>query len=157
MTGLLTIHAPARTDRPSDAAAGARAALREQVARLERDLAAYPVAGDHERPRPARMLGLADLERVRDDLVERVHAARSAAAERAEREREARDRLEAMLADPAAHPGERVRLADLGLPGCGSYRVRPRYGLLGMLRGWWVVKLSSGCPLPGYTGKRSSF
>jgi hypothetical protein len=27
--------------------------------------------------------------------------------------------------------------------------VRPRLGLIGMLMGWWQVKLSSGCPLPG--------
>jgi hypothetical protein len=26
--------------------------------------------------------------------------------------------------------------------------VRPRLGLIGMLMGWWQVKLSSGCPLP---------
>jgi hypothetical protein len=25
--------------------------------------------------------------------------------------------------------------------------VRPRLGLIGMLCGWWQVKLSSGCPL----------
>jgi hypothetical protein len=25
--------------------------------------------------------------------------------------------------------------------------VRPRLGLIGMLAGWWHVKLSSGCPL----------
>jgi hypothetical protein len=25
--------------------------------------------------------------------------------------------------------------------------VRPRLGLIGMLMGWWQVKLSSGCPL----------
>ncbi len=27
------------------------------------------------------------------------------------------------------------------------WHVRPRYGLLGMLMGWWRVKISSGCPL----------
>jgi hypothetical protein len=144
MTGLLT-----RTTTGVDRAAG-RADLRAQVARLERELAAYPVAGQSTRPRVRprpRLLDLAALERARDDLVERLRRARLEAAERARAEAAAAARLEAMLADPAAHPGERVRLADLGLPGCGAYEVRPRAGLLGMLRGWWVVKLSSGCPL----------
>ena len=31
--------------------------------------------------------------------------------------------------------------------GCGVYQVRPRLGIIGMLAGWWHVKLSSGCPL----------
>jgi hypothetical protein len=53
-----------------------------------------------------------------------------------------------MLADPAAHRWERVTREDLGEPGCGGWHVRPRAGLLGMLAGWWEVKLSSGCPLP---------
>jgi hypothetical protein len=51
-----------------------------------------------------------------------------------------------MLADPAAHRWARVPLAALGEPGCGAYVVRPRLGLIGMLAGWWEVKLSSGCP-----------
>jgi hypothetical protein len=51
-----------------------------------------------------------------------------------------------MLADPHAHRFEVVRRADLGEPGCGAYAVRPAFGLLGMLFGWWCVKLSSGCP-----------
>lgn len=29
----------------------------------------------------------------------------------------------------------------------GVWQVRPRLGLIGMLAGWWHVKLSSGCPL----------
>ena len=37
--------------------------------------------------------------------------------------------------------------ADIGEPGCGVWQVRPRLGLIGMLMGWWEVKLSSGCPL----------
>ncbi len=51
-----------------------------------------------------------------------------------------------MLADPATYRHARVALRELGLPGCGSYVVRPRLGLVGMLAGWWEVKLSSGCP-----------
>jgi hypothetical protein len=54
--------------------------------------------------------------------------------------------LERMLADPPAHRWARVPLAALEEPGCGAYVVRPRLGLIGMLAGWWEVKLSSGCP-----------
>jgi hypothetical protein len=41
----------------------------------------------------------------------------------------------------------RVANRDLGENGCGVWQVRPRLGLIGMLMGWWQVKLSSGCPL----------
>jgi hypothetical protein len=51
-----------------------------------------------------------------------------------------------MLADPRAHKWERVTRAELGEPGCGDWHVRPRFSLLGLLAGWWEVKLSSGCP-----------
>jgi hypothetical protein len=54
--------------------------------------------------------------------------------------------LEAMYADPPAHKWRRLTNADLGRPGCTTYHVRPRAGLLGMLMGWWVVKISGGCP-----------
>ena len=55
--------------------------------------------------------------------------------------------MEEMLADPAAHPWVRVSHADIGEPGCRDWHVRPRFGLLGMLAGWWRVVVSSGCPL----------
>jgi hypothetical protein len=55
--------------------------------------------------------------------------------------------LERILLDPAAHRFARVSCRDLGEPGCGVWQVRPRLGLIGMLMGWWQVKLSSGCPL----------
>ena len=54
--------------------------------------------------------------------------------------------LEDMYADPPAHKWRRLTNADLGRPGCTTYHVRPRAGLLGMLMGWWVVKISGGCP-----------
>jgi hypothetical protein len=41
-----------------------------------------------------------------------------------------------------------VTNADVGEPGCRDWHVRPRFGLLGMLAGWWRVVVSSGCPLP---------
>jgi hypothetical protein len=136
----------------------ARRSLRTQIARLERRLGAIegsdPLSGGDSRglipspPRLApRLLGLGELERVRDGMLVRLRRAEEAAAEAAAAQAAARARLEAMRADPAAHRGERVALAELGLPGCGSWYVRPRRGLLAMLAGWWEVKLSSGCPL----------
>jgi hypothetical protein len=132
-----------------DAEAAARRDLRDQIARLERELA-VAVAAAFPRREPAtgrarsasalagpRLLGLGELEAVRDELAARIAAlAQPPAAER----------LAAMRADPAAHRWERVDGAELGEPGCRHWQVRPRLGLIGMLAGWWHVKLSSGCP-----------
>jgi hypothetical protein len=63
-----------------------------------------------------------------------------------------RVRLERMLLEPAKYRFARISCADLGQPGCGVWQVRPRLGLIGMLMGWWEVKLSSGCPLAGGRG-----
>jgi hypothetical protein len=52
-----------------------------------------------------------------------------------------------MRLEPGRYRWVRVHAADLGEPGCQSWQVRPRLGLLGMLMGWWRVKHSSGCPL----------
>jgi hypothetical protein len=59
-----------------------------------------------------------------------------------------------MLLEPGRDHWAQVSAADLGEPGCQRWQVRPRLGLLGMLMGWWRVKLSSGCPLA--TGNRRS-
>jgi hypothetical protein len=141
----------------SDAAAerAARASLRDQIARLDRELATIVTATlprlDPGPPGPSlagpRVLGLGDLERERDRLVERVGTLRAAAAGQAARQHVAHEELERMLADPPAHKWRRLRNADLGRPGCTTYHVRPRAGLLGMLMGWWQVKVSGGCPL----------
>jgi hypothetical protein len=133
----------------------ARTALRGQIAKLERDLAdALAGARPGEVPaepgvrlRGPRLLDLGDLERVRDELSDRLAHARRRAAERAEREAAARLRLERLLLDPGRYRRVRISQAELGEPGCGVYRVRPRLGALGMLAGWWRVTLSSGCPL----------
>ena len=134
----------------------ARRALRDQIARLEAQLAdcvatalstreavPFAVVGAHG----PRVLGIAELERVRDDLADRLADARRALTERGLAQERARTRLERMLLAPGRHKFERVAAAELGEGGCGVYQVRPRLGLIGMLAGWWHVKLSSGCPL----------
>jgi hypothetical protein len=120
----------------------------------ERGSALFPHVRDADVAPPARgrgprMLGLGELERVRDDLAERVRRARVVVAERAELEAESRALLEEMLRDPAGYRHVYLPLSDLGEPGCGAYQVKPRLGLIGMLAGWWHVKVSSGCPRPG--------
>ncbi len=133
----------------------ARRSLRAQIARLERGLSeafitAYAMGVielPEERRSEPRLLDLGELERIRDQLAERLHAARITIAERAEIQDANRLRLERMLLEPAKHPFERVARRDVGQPGCGVWQVRPRLGLIGMMMGWWQVKLSSGCPL----------
>jgi hypothetical protein len=134
--------------------AAARRTLRDQIARLERELSTVVVSTyprlDPGPPLPSlggpRLLSLGELERVRDGLAGRLSAMSAAAAEQEARQALAERELEGMLADPPAHRWERLTAADLGRPGCGTYHVRPRAGLLGMLMDWWVVKISSGCP-----------
>jgi hypothetical protein len=135
----------------------ARRTLREQIARLEGELAdafatAFPrTEVDVRVPAPARrgprVLSLGDLEAQRDALQDRLRETRARLEERGEREERGRIALEKMLADPRRHKWARLHRADIGQGGCGAYQVRPRLGLVGMLAGWWHVKLSSGCPL----------
>ena len=138
----------------------ARRSLRRQIAKLESEFAdafvtAYPMggfdmpAGSHAEP---RLLDLAELERARDDLAARVRVARATITERGEEQAASRLLLERMLLEPGRYRFTRVSRNDLGEPGCGVWQVRPRMGLIGMLMGWWQVKLSSGCPLPGGRG-----
>ena len=51
---------------------------------------------------------MAELEAIRDELIERLKRAREAAERRGERQRRARARLEEMVSDPAAHKWETV-------------------------------------------------
>jgi hypothetical protein len=127
----------------------ARAQLRRQIARLEAQLGALP-PGPIEAPARSggpHVLTLGELERVRDSLVVRVSDARRMAQALGERQAAAQDLLERMLREPRRHKFVRVSARELGEPGCGAWHVRPRLGLIGMLAGWWQVKLSSGCPL----------
>ena len=94
-----------------------------------------------------RLLALAELERIRDDLADRVADVRAQAAAQAERQADRRLLIERMLLAPREYKWVRVSNADIGEPGCKNWHVRPRLGLIGMLAGWWHVKISSGCPL----------
>jgi hypothetical protein len=139
-----------------------RETLRGQIARLERESSAIVAdvfphisPADQLYPRKLlrddavagpRLLPLEELERVRDRLAGHTQDLRRLAAERVEHERHAHERLEAMKLEPGRHKFARLPVRDLGEGGCGVWEVRPRLGLIGMLAGWWQVKLSSGCP-----------
>ncbi len=131
----------------------ARRTLRDQIARLERELAAALIAArlpaGHAGVRISgpRLLGLGELERIRDDLAGRVADVRERAARQGEHQAAKRVLIERMLLHPDEYKWVRVSNADIGEPGCKSWHVVPRLGLVGMLAGWWHVKISSGCPL----------
>jgi hypothetical protein len=137
-----------------DAARRARNDLRGQIANLERELgelfaSAFPRRGIDFSVAAAggpRVLGIRDLELVRDALADRLHEARGELHDRAYVEERNREELERMLAEPEEHRWVRISNEDIGEPGCRHYHSRPRWGLLGMVLGWWRVKLSSGCP-----------
>jgi AcrR family transcriptional regulator len=142
---------PARTETDEGAA---RRSLREQIAKLERELAAL-FANDPRREiewqvsSPGggpRVLDVGDLEALRDELAERVEDARRSLRERRKVEAKNREKIEALIADPASFKWERVSNEEIGEPGCKYWHSTPRLGLVGMLMGWWRVKISSGCP-----------
>jgi outer membrane murein-binding lipoprotein Lpp len=155
--GVEGLFGPVIGDR--EATRGARRTLRAQIARLERDLAETTSTGFPRngvgvadtrvaaRARGPRLLDLGELESLRDDLAIQLKAARARVAALGERQQRARERLEAMLLEPRKHKFARVSFEELGERSCGDWLVRPRLGLLGMLMGWWQIKLSSGCPL----------
>jgi len=138
-----------------DARRRARGDLRRQIATLERELAemfaevfprrdvgfSVPAAGG------PRVLDMLELERVRDSLAARVGDVRGWISDRGYVEDENRAFLEQLIAEPEKYPWVRVSNEDVGEPGCRHWHSRPRWGLVGMLMGWWRVKLSSGCPL----------
>jgi hypothetical protein len=138
-----------------DGERAAREALRAQVSKLERELSGlvahtFPHIPSGDRHGEAfsgpRLLTLAELERLRDRLALRVGEVHGQVAERAALERRSRELLRRMKLEPGRYKFARVPVADLGDGHCGVWEVRPRLGLIGMLAGWWQVKLSSGCP-----------
>lgn len=156
MTPLTIKHDARPLDRPVDERQ-ARRDLRVQIGRLEQALGrlrsdSFPRHGLALRvtgrvPEPGRVLGLADLERIRDAMIEVVLAGRAELDRRRLLEADYRQLIEEMERDPAGHKWERISNIDIGEPGCRHWHSRPRWGLLGALLGWWRVKVSSGCPL----------
>jgi len=133
----------------------ARVELRRQIGALERQLgelfaSAFPRHGIDWSVAAVggpRVLGIAELERVRDALAVRLREAQAELGRRGEVEEANRGLLESVIADPRGHRWVRVSAEDIGEPSCRQWHSRPRWGILGMLMGWWRVKLSSGCPL----------
>ena len=134
-----------------------RRTLLDQVARLEGELgsifcATWPRT---EMPRPVvaargggpRLLSLAELEELRDELAARASDARRALSDRTWVEDRNRRLIEEMMLEPERHKWLRVSAEDIGERGCKHWHVRPRFGLVGMLMNWWRVVISSGCPL----------
>jgi hypothetical protein len=139
----------------------ARTTLRSQITRLETEISTivaerFPYLSVRGEPAARRggprLPDLGELERCRDDLAGHLQRLRARAARRSQHERAARELLEQMLLEPGRYKYYRVPLRDLGQPGCGVYESRPKLGVIGMLAGWWEVKLSSGCPLARGSG-----
>jgi len=136
----------------------ARAELRRQIGRLEQELGglvseAFGRIEIEHRLRPVaaepHVLDLGGLERVRDELAERIGQARQELRERALVETRNRELLREVLTNPAEHKWVKISRHDVGEPGCGGWHSRPQMGPIGLLMGWWRVKVSSGCPLAG--------
>jgi hypothetical protein len=141
--------------------AAVRRQLREQVAHLEGELAAlfcssYPRKGFEWNVRSRggpRLLTIAELEELRDELATRLQHNQRALGERTYLEDLNRRRIEEMMLAPEEHKWVRIRNEDIGEQGCKQWHVLPRYGLLGILMNWWRVKVSSGCPLARGRGR----
>jgi DNA-binding transcriptional regulator YhcF (GntR family) len=134
----------------------ARRELRRQIGRLEAELGTYAEhmvreeSTTHPLLRPkGHIADLQELERTRDQLTEQLANVRGDVEERGRQEQEARAHVEDMVRAPERHKWEWVSSDETGDPGCKTWQTRPRYGPVGMLMGWWRVKVSSGCPLTG--------
>jgi hypothetical protein len=142
----------------------ARRSLLDQIAKLESEFSAlfcatYPRTGFSwhipSRGGP-RVLGLADLEEIRDRLAGRLADNRALLSDRTYVEARNRRLVEEMMLEPARHKWMRIGSADIGETGCTYWEVRPRLGPIGMLMGWWRVKISSGCPLARPRGREAA-
>jgi hypothetical protein len=134
--------------------AAARKALRDQISRLEYELVTAATSAYPHLPLPSvpgragpRLLPLGELEAVRDDLAMRLTDLRAQREELADAQASKRLLVERMLLDPGEYRWVRVTHEQIGEPGCKNWHVKPRLGIIGMLAGWWHVKISSGCPL----------
>lgn len=142
---------------PSEDSAAMRRDLREQIERIERELAIYawddPLQPAPKGPATAvpvgRVADVATLERIRGQMINRLARLRGDVERRGASEQRARTRVEGMIVEPSAHRWEVVTSEQAGEPGCKSWRVVPRFGPFGAVMGWWRVKVSSGCPAAG--------
>jgi DNA-binding transcriptional regulator YhcF (GntR family) len=148
--GSPTLPAIERGDEPAT-----RRELRRQIARLEEELSGYARElrrGDPGHPllqAKPRVADAGELERTRDALLDQIAEVRDEQARKGERQRRARRHVEEMARRPDEHKWQWVSNEETGDPGCKTWHVTPRYGPVGALMGWWRVKVSSGCPLPG--------
>ncbi|MGB2694824.1 MAG: hypothetical protein WBD55_06500 [Dehalococcoidia bacterium] len=151
MPELTTLTPPLRTFVDE---AAARRSLREQIAKLERELgtlfaSAYPRRGigwKVDSPGGPRLLGMAELEELRDRLAGRVEDVRADLRARNSVERSNARLIDRMLAAPAEYKWVQVSAEDVGVRGCKHWHSLPKLGIIGMMLGWWRVKISSGCP-----------
>lgn len=132
-----------------------RRALREQIGRLEAEIAAY-AWHDPRDPPPTRarggepvgrLISVFELERTRAELIDRLRRLRGEAHRRGAEQEAAQAHVAEMVSDPSAHRWEMVRSEAPGEGGCKSWHVIPAWGPVGQIMGWWRVKVSSGCPL----------
>ena len=155
LTALEVMHAPVVAPEVDERAA--RRSLLDQIAKLEKELAAlfcatYPRTGFEWRTRShggPRLLGMGELERIRDELADRLAENRALLGDRTYVEERNRRLIEEMMLAPEKHKWMRIGNEDIGETGCKYWEVRPRLGIIGMLMNWWRVKISSGCPLAG--------
>ena len=93
------------------------------------------------------MLGVGDLEAVATGSF-RGCEARSELSPASDVEEHNRELIEGMVREPERHRWVRVSNEDIGEHGVAATGT-PAHGgaLLGMILGWWRVKLSLGCPL----------
>jgi hypothetical protein len=130
MTALVA-HPPAprpALTQPVAGEAAMRRALRAQIARLEAQLPPGSAAGGRE---GAALVGIEELERIRDGLVGRIQERRFGGGADQERMRRLR---EDMWLEPQAHVGVTVANADVGEPGCTRWS------------SWFRLRISGGCP-----------
>jgi hypothetical protein len=146
---------PLRVVTPEIDEHAARRSLLDQIAKIEKELSAlfcatYPRTGFDWKVRShggPRLLGIAELERIRDQLADRLAENRAMLGDRTYVEARNRRLIEEMMLAPEKHKWMRIGNEDIGETGCKYWEVRPRFGLIGMMMGWWRVKISSGCPL----------
>ena len=113
-----------------------RIELRRQIARMERELGelfatTFPRRGIDWSVGAAggpRVLGIAELERIRDALADRLAEARAEIARRADEEQANRELVERMIADPAEYRWVRVRNEDVGEPRLQALALAPALG-----------------------------